>query len=202
MEVKVAVLVDEKGTPTSIKESGIIKVFTRINWQWNEESQIVYFLDMKKSIHEIRQDISQIIKSLDTCKIFVASDVSGVLYNALEKADFKIWEISDRPDEFLDYVAEKSTEQIPIKKIKKEELVIEKDGTYSIDIKKFQQSNCGLTSKEVLVPLLNDDRIKKLEVICDHIPHWVSSETKRLGRSYEVFQEQKREFRIIIARKE
>jgi len=46
-------------------------------------------------------------------------------------------------------------------------------GCYSISLKKIQDCSGRVTSKQVLIPLLQKLTFDELEVICSHVPPWL-----------------------------
>ncbi len=47
---------------------------------------------------------------------------------------------------------------------------------FFIDLEAVMNSDSGTTSKKVLLPFLQKENFKKLEVKCGHIPRWFEAE--------------------------
>jgi hypothetical protein len=47
------------------------------------------------------------------------------------------------------------------------------------------ESSQRITSKQVLLPFLNNNNFNELEIDCSHVPHWFDKEFKRLNLKSE-----------------
>jgi len=63
-----------------------------------------FALDPDEGLAELRSRMDELLQFLGPCRIFVAKSASGAVYFELEKAGCSVWEVSGRPDEFLDSV--------------------------------------------------------------------------------------------------
>lgn len=89
---EIAVIVDEDGETTFIQEFGKIILYQKLQDTWVEKREIQYTIDISEGMQSIRQSLLEIVKSLGDCRIVVGSEISGVFYNILDTANFKIWE--------------------------------------------------------------------------------------------------------------
>ena len=54
------------------------------------------------------------------------------------------------------------------------------DGHYIVNLAQILEDNQALNSREILIPVLEDKTIKKLEIVCDHVPRWFYNELRNL----------------------
>lgn len=207
MERKVAVLVNDKMQTSTFGDSGNIVLYTKANNQWNIEKSISYEIRDALTLNIMRKMLTDLIKSLEHCKIIVGREITGIAYNLFDKAGFDIWEIDDASPEFLDYAAENGDSKVAVEaSINPEGESIAypkeiKDGYYIINLKELQQTNSKLTSKQVLLPFLSNAVFYKLQVICSHIPPWFEKELNRLTLKAKVMKVKENEYNIIIYNK-
>jgi Fe-only nitrogenase accessory protein AnfO len=177
--MKIAVLVDNANQAISFNETGIVKLYSQNNGKWEVVKEIVFGLDDLLSINEIRERIRKMAAALEDCKVFVATEVTGVPYAILERLGFNIWNIQGVPAGFLDYIAEQEarTKTAMVKAVEKPIPVkTGRDGCYYIDLKTILDKDSTLTSKQVLLPFLRNTDFNELEVICEHAPLWFAKE--------------------------
>ncbi|SDD55643.1 Fe-only nitrogenase accessory AnfO family protein [Sporomusa acidovorans] len=174
----IAVFIGDNGTTTYPEEPGQVVIYRRQQGKWRQVSAMPFQLERASGITVVRRQVTGLIQWLGHCHIFVALSVSGLLYKELEQADFSIWEFSGRPTDFLEYILvqeemasrrnEPNTQAAPA--------VIETGpGCFQVSLKDIQQSSGGLTSKQVLQPLLAGNYYL-VEVLCSHIPPWLEAE--------------------------
>ena len=189
----IAVLLNNNGETSSWLDSGIIKVYERRNEEWIESKSLPYCISTNTNIISLRKYLSELVEKLDNCRIFIAKEVSGQLFSILEAYYFNVYELNGVPDMFLDSVF------ISEKKLQKEELLfasqaenkffpdqIDKFGNYTIDLKKLLQEDGTVSSKQILIPFLKDEKFESLEVVCDHVPKWFDRELINMGYNFHI----------------
>ncbi|HWR44806.1 Fe-only nitrogenase accessory AnfO family protein [Sporomusa sp.] len=178
MAREIAVFVGENGSTAALEEPGKVIVYRRQKGKWQPVSETKFQLDRSSGMAGVRQQLTAMIELVGLCRVFVARTVSGLLYKELEQAGFSIWEFDGRPLEFLEYVLIQeelaARQPAPLKAVAP--AVVETGpGCYQVSLKELQQSGSGLTSKQVLQPLLNGS-FYHVEVLCSHIPPWLEAE--------------------------
>jgi len=184
----IAVLLNNNGETSSWLDSGIIKVYERRNEEWIESKSLPYCISTNTNIVSLRKYLSELVEKLDKCRIFVSKEVSGQLFSILEANFFNVYEINGLPDTFLDSIL--ASEE---KHQKEEHLLasqaenkffpeqIDKFGNYTIDLKKLLQEDGTVSSKQILIPFLKEEKFESLEVVCDHVPKWFDRELSDMG---------------------
>ena len=178
MAREIAVFLGEEGITAALEYPGKIFVYRRNQGKWHAVKELPFCLDHSGGMPGVRRQLTAMIADLDNCRVFVACTVTGLLYKELEQAGFSIWEFAGRPQEFLEYVLvqeELAARQPAAVKPVAPAVVETGPGCYQISLKDIQQSGSGLTSKQILQPLLAKN-FYMLEVLCSHIPPWLEAE--------------------------
>ncbi len=178
MAREIAVFIGENGSTAALEEPGKIVVYRRQQGKWQSVNDTGFCLDRSSGMPGVRRQLATMIEALGSCRVFAARTVSGLLYKELEQAGFSIWEFAGRPSDFLEYilVQEELTARQPAPLKAATPAIVETGtGCYQVSLKDIQQSGSGLTSKQVLQPLLHGN-FYLVEVLCSHIPPWLEAE--------------------------
>lgn len=187
MTREIAVHTSRKGETAAITEAGNIIVYRRQMGIWGIERQLTFALAQDKGIREMRSQMGDVLQFLGDCKIFVASSITGVPYYELERTGCSVWEFAGKPVEFLEYVIAKEEEAEQEQLTAKEKAVVipvpepTGGGNYRISIKAVQESDAGVTTKQILMPFLKRGGFYQLEIICNHVPPWLELEAMTGG---------------------
>ncbi|WP_069998311.1 Fe-only nitrogenase accessory protein AnfO [Cellulosilyticum sp. I15G10I2] len=181
---KIAVLMGEGDETIAFSESGVIKVFLKKGGEWQIIQEIDLSINLCMSISSVRKKIIEIASVLDDCKIIVGRKVDGIAYNVFEAMAFSIWEFEGLPQNFLDYILEKEYE---IQETNKQQSQLVKppyieqldDGYYKIDLEQVQTISPGISSKQVIMPVLEKQVFRRLDIICTHIPPWLENQIQK-----------------------
>lgn len=187
----IAVLLNNDGETCSWLENGTVTLYKRLNDEWLESKSLEYSISNDTNIISLRKKLSELIESLDDCKVFVAKEVSGQLFSILESYFFNVYELDGTPSTFLNNVL------ISEEKLHREELLlasqaenkffpekIDKFGNYTINLKKLLQEDGTVSSKQILIPFLKDEVFESLEVVCDHVPKWFDRDLSNMGYNF------------------
>ena len=209
----IAVLLNNNGEMTSWLDNGIVKLYKKTNNEWIELKSLPYSISTNSNIIDLRKNLLELVEKLDDCRIFVAKEVSGLLYSILDSYPFDIYELNGTPDIFLDSILI-SQEKNQIDKLQKEELllesksennsfpeIIDKHGNYTINLKKLLQSDGTSTTKKILIPFLEKEKFKSLEVIFDHVPKWFEKDLPKMGYDFDITSLKDDITKILIYRK-
>lgn len=191
MAKEIAVWVNEQQVTAGINEPGMLVVYAKENTVWSPVRQMPVSFDYKQGLAGLRRKMAELIVFLEQCKIFIALAVQGVPYFELEKAQINVWEIEGKPETFLDEVWERERElaaqKIMVVKPSVESFIEEPFcGHYFVNLIKVQQNNAGVTSKQVLLPLLRKGKFETIGIQCKHIPPWLEAELMGKKLDYAV----------------
>ncbi|MDR3563632.1 MAG: Fe-only nitrogenase accessory AnfO family protein [Negativicutes bacterium] len=204
MTREIAVFCGSDGTTASLGEPGTITVFRRKQGKWETVRTQELHLDSRGGLRELRRQMGEIFLFFGTCKVFVAKGVTGVPYYELEKAGFSIWEMTGAPRSFLTEVALQDAaarEERPAEPaIKVPQPTEVAPGHLAISIKEIQETECGVTSKEVLLPLLRKDHYSILEIICNHVPPWLEGEIQSKGLGFSKEKLGNNKFKVVVTK--
>lgn len=191
MVKEIAVLVNQQQVTTGINEPGMLIVYVKENTVWSPVRQMVVSFDYTQGLAGLREKVAELVVFLQQCKIFIALAVQGVPYFELEKAQINVWEVEGKPEAFLDEVWERERElaaqKIMVAKPSVESFIEETScGHYFVDLIKVQQNNTGVSSKQVLLPLLRKGKFETIGIQCKHIPLWLEAELMGKKLDYAV----------------
>lgn len=197
---EIAVFTDYQGSSASVLSPGKVVVYCKQMQEWQPTRELEFALDQSRGIREMRLQIAALIDFLQGCKIFVALAVVGVAYFELEKAQVAIWEFEGRPAEFLDYI-QGEEEAKPVEEFRPAVIPAPEErlpGCFYISIKEIQESEAGITSKQVLMPLLSKKAFTLLEVTCNHVPPWLELELTARGFTADIEKLEAHTYRVSI----
>ncbi len=205
----IAVFVNNKGQTASLTEEGFVKMYTRgKDNTWTETGSISFVPANNNGIAGLRKSITEMVQKLGDCRIFVASEVAGQLYNVLEASMFNIYEAEGKPEEFLDSVWNAEEAEMKAPSVNTDKPLngfypekTENEGHYFLDLKSLLASKPELTSKQALIPFLSNADFTHLEVICDHLPRWFESEFEKLGLHSSISKFSGNEYKVSIQHK-
>lgn len=195
MDMKIAVFLDNNNKTISFDEAGMVKIYSKEKEEWNVIKEIPFSIINLSSTKEIRESVINMIKDLGECKVFAATEVRGISFTILDGMGFNSYEVEGKPDDFLEHIFqseleeksnefnehnESDTKPIPMP------LEGEEKGKYHIDLKIILQNNKKVTSKQILLPFLNNTNFNELEIICGHVPPWFDKEFKKLNLKSDV----------------
>jgi len=180
MAQDIAVCINASGASSSLYDASAIVIYQKYQGLWQLSREMEISLDKQGGMAGLRRQMAEIILFLGECKIFVGGAVVGVPYFELEKMQCSIWEFEGAPLAFLDYVLAQEEDKlannstvtssaIPV-------LLERENGDYYISIKEIQENGGGITSKQVLMPILRQGKFYSLEVLCNHLPPWLEVE--------------------------
>lgn len=203
MGKKIAVHVGASGETADFNQAGMLRLYERQQGVWQISWEHCFALQQDKGLHGMRQQMAELISSLGECKILVASTISGVPYYELERAGLSLWEYNGNPADFLDQIVQQEEETV--KETRKPVVVpVAKEienGCFQISIKEIQEADSGVTSKQILLPLLQKTVWYRLEVICNHIPPWLEGEAMLKGYRYEIHKRGPADMRLLLQKK-
>jgi len=187
----IAVLLNSNGETSSWLDNGTIKLYEKFNEEWIESKHITYSISSDSNLINLRKYLSELVEKLGDCKVFVAKEISGLLFSILESYNFNMYELQGIPHNFLESVLS-SVEKLKIDEILSKSQSednffpdrIDNVGNYSINLKKLLDSDRTITSKQILIPFLEKNIFKTLEVIFDHIPKWFEKDLSKMGFSF------------------
>lgn len=180
MAPDIAVCIDENGITSSLYDGKKIVIYQKIQGEWVAGRETAISLDQKGGMAGLRRQMAEIGAFLDQCRIFVGKAIVGMPYFELEKMQCSIWEFEGEPLSFLDYVLGKEEEKLAQSQSAVSQTIpvpVEREnGDYYISIKEVQETGGGITSKQVLMPVLKQGNFYSLEVLCNHIPPWLEAD--------------------------
>lgn len=187
--MEIAVFLGDNNKTIPFNQSGVTKLYLKEKSEWKIIKKIIFEINDSMSTKTIRDNIKHMADALGECKVFVAGDIKGIPYTMLDNMGFNLLQVEGMPEDFLELVLNGEEER----KLKKQRadiiprpLINGKEGYYFIDIQVEMEDNEGLTSKQLLLPFINNTDFKELEIICTHVPLWFDGEFSKLNLSSDI----------------
>ncbi|OPJ58029.1 Fe-only nitrogenase accessory AnfO family protein [Clostridium chromiireducens] len=196
---EIGVFLDEKETISSFDGARYVKIFTKDKYLWKTKKVIlINRTSSKKGINEIRQEYKNVLSEMENCKIIVVSKAFGIPYSVFYMEDFSIWELEGNPLDYLDEIIERELEQ---EELEKKEIEIAKkisEGYYFIDLQELELTNPEISSKKAIMPYLEKEDVKKIEVHCCHVPPWLISRKENGEISLQINEIKRNDYKVIV----
>lgn len=204
----IAVFLGEWDETVSLTEQGRVVVYRKAGGVWNSLKEMDIQLYGSGGIKELRRKTAELLEFLGDVKIFVTGSISGIPYYELEKAGCSMWELSGRPEQFLDYVLEQEEEAVRrhAEEVKGNQLSLGpveiENGRYYVSLAEIQQNRESVTSKQVLQPFLRKAGFYELEILCKHVPPWLEAEMTAGSLNGQTVNMGNGQFKVVISNKQ
>nr|WP_312290389.1 Fe-only nitrogenase accessory AnfO family protein [Clostridium chromiireducens] len=196
---EIGVFLDEKETISSFDGARYVKIFTKDKYLWKTKKVIlINRTSGEKGINGIRQEYKNVLSEMEDCKIIVVSKAFGIPYSVFYMEDFSIWELEGNPFDYLDEIIERELEQ---EELDKKEIEIAREiseGYYFIDLQELELTNPEISSKKAIIPYLEKEDVKKIEVHCCHVPPWLISRKENGEISLEINEIKRNDYKVIV----
>jgi Fe-only nitrogenase accessory protein AnfO len=199
---EIAVFLEEKDIISSFEEAKYIKIFTKDKYVWKVKKVIlINRTSSKKGISEIRKEYQSLLPEMDGCKIIVVNKAFGIPYSVFYMEDFSIWELEGDPSDFLDEII--ASEALEEEMAEREVEVAKKirEGYYLVDLQELELTNPEISSKKAILPYLERDEVKKIEVLCCHVPPWLVDRKDKYNIDLEIHEIKRNDYKVIIGKK-
>ena len=185
MAREIGAFVDETGRAAALSQPCSLRIYRRDRGQWRLDRSASLNLADASGLADLRRRMAEIIAVFGECKTALAAAFQGAALHELEKAGIELWEVDGEPAALLDTILfeeEKAAQQAD-KSTALPFPVLENlgEGKFSLSIAEVQRSSGGLTSKQVLLPILHQGSFRELVVICTHVPPWLEAEANSRG---------------------
>jgi Fe-only nitrogenase accessory protein AnfO len=185
MAREIGAFVDETGRAAALSQPCSLRIYRRDRGQWRLDRSALLNLADASGLADLRRRMAEIIAVFGECKTALAAAFQGAALHELEKAGIELWEVDGDPTELFDTIL-LETEKAMQESNKAAALpfpVLENlgEGKFSLSIAEVQRSSGGLTSKQVLLPILQQGSFRELAVMCTHVPPWLEAEANNRG---------------------
>ena len=185
MAREIGAFVDETGRAAALSQPCSLRIYRRDRGQWRLDRSASLNLADASGLADLRRRMAEIIAVFGECKTALAAAFQGAALHELEKAGIELWEVDGEPAALLDTILfeeEKAAQQAD-KSTALPFPVLENlgEGKFSLSIAEVQRSSGGLTSKQVLLPILQQGSFRELAIMCTHVPPWLEAEANSRG---------------------
>lgn len=197
--MKVAAYLDRQGEMVSLYTPGSLCLYEYReidgHGSWRSLREIAFAVDPTMRLPAVKAAVHAAVAELDDCKVLLSGDTRGMIYTVFqEELGFRTWQSAGPLLQQLDSVrarelelqAKKRFEIVALSNVPAPLLIGDpRQGVFWIDLKEALNHESGSTSRQILIPFLQQGRFHKLEILCDHLPKWLSWELERLDLSAE-----------------
>jgi len=199
--MKIAVHVNHQDEVASLYEAGLLRLYEKNIAEdpgnWRASVEIAFTINADMPLPMVKAAIHTAWAELGDCKLLVSAEVHGMIYSVLqEELGVHTWKSEGPLLQQLDMVWQKQAEQEAKRSFELVSLAGKlspapmlvgdpQAGHFWIDLKDALAHESAQTSRQILIPFLSSGRFRKLEILCDHLPKWLSWELERLNLSAE-----------------
>lgn len=172
--MKIAVFLDEQGMIAPLTEPGAVMLYTHDEKGWQVCRQIPFTLAGTPTLADIRQRTLAMLALLPECRHFIAREIHGALLAWFDGMGLTMWQSAGKPEAALNAIALQLPAPVEPVALSPQSFVRpgRHPGEFHVDL--IGALGCGgsHTSKQLLVPLLQQDTFTRLNIRCDHVPKW------------------------------
>jgi Fe-only nitrogenase accessory protein AnfO len=205
--MKIAVLVNEKGTSIPYSDGGIIELYAFEENGWHCIKAAALDVDDGTNISEVRARVHAVMAIIEDCKVFMVEAIKSLPIGIFDGYGITVWNHKGIPLDAFDFVKEQEENKARQPKSccdkpsckstcssntgesvqTQSSIMIENicDGYYKIDLAKILKNDRSLNSKLILIPFFQNTPFQKLEIICEHVPKWFEKEFGFLKLRFE-----------------
>jgi Fe-only nitrogenase accessory protein AnfO len=188
--MNIAAFINANGEVADFYEEGRICLFEKASESWSRASEIPLSITPSMRLSEIKTALRETVAQLQGCEVFLLRDLRGLPRVILEEQGFRVWKsegpLKDQLENVLLREQDRSADVAPTATVPGPELVGDTaDDCYRVDLIELLQTGAPHVSHEILMPFFETVAFRRLEIVCDHIPRWFSSELAQLGLRME-----------------
>lgn len=196
---EIAAFLEEKDIISSFEDAKYIKIFAKEKYNWKVKKVIlINRTSGKKGMSEIREEYRNLLEEMDDCRIIIVTKAFGIPYSVFYMEDFSVWELEGSPLDFLDEIVASEIEQ---EKAAEEKVEVGKklgEGHYIVDLQELELTNPELSSKNAIIPYLENEEVKKIEVLCCHVPPWLVDRKDKYNITLDIHEINRNDYKIIV----
>ena len=200
--MKIAVFINENGYVLPFSASGVVELYSDDLGEWQCVNQIPFDLSNALAINDIRLRTKMLVSEFEDCEMLVIESIKGLAKVILEEFRVGTWQFKGiflfrLLDKIKDELLKVKAEQI--KEVVSPTLVgNEVDAIYEINLGAILDSDCGLNSREILIPFMQNTSFRKLTIDCNHAPKWFEMTMCLLKLKYDITETEDGQVRNII----
>jgi len=196
---EIGVFLEERDVISSFEEAKYVKIFEKDNNVWKAKKLIIINRnDEVKGLGEIRKEYKKLVEQMENCKIIVVNKAFGIPYSVFYMEDFSIWELEGDPLNYLDEIVKSEIEEETMEAWEEEIGKKIKEGHYFIDLLELELTNPEMSSKNIIIPYMKQEDVKKIDIHCCHVPPWLIKERDNGNIEMEVEEVKRNDFNVSI----
>lgn len=192
---KIVLAVNEQEKLCKFPVAAWLKVLRHTGEHWEPEKLVPLNLKVTNT-EELRANTREAISAIPECKILVAQGITGIPYYVFDKMGFAIFEAPSVSKELLDEViaeVDKNEKTLAADSLLPRAPVEVTDGCYYLDFLLLEQAHPEVTTKQALLPFLEETPFISLTLRISHVPPWLE-----FGRYTEKLEMQVKELKDAV----
>lgn len=200
----IAVICKPNGTVSALSEDTVVRVFAKEaeSGEWRITKEWEASIDCEKGLREVRKSMGMLIEKLDGAKAIAGKSITGIAYHLFDAAGFAIFEMTGRPERFLDFIAaqlERSEQEAQEQEsCPTAPWQTAEEGCFCIDLTQLSEKKPEISSKMAIMPFLQNETFLELLVLCAHVPPWFERNLLAMGFQFEAARADDGGFRVRI----
>lgn len=200
--MKIAVFADDNGQVLPFFAPGVVDIYSDDSGSWQCINQIPFDIGTAAGMKDIRIRVQMLASEFEDCKLLVVDTIKGIAKVALEEYGIGIWQYNGF---FLLCLLDKIHDELI--RIKEEQAASHPtptlvgstdDASYEINLGAILDNNCGLNSRDLLIPFVQNTDFKKLTIDCKHMPKWFETTMCLLKLNYTIADTEDGDVRIVV----
>lgn len=192
--LKIAVVMGQNGTSAAILDAdAFVRVYRQAGARWEPACDFPLELHPERGMDAVRAGLHGVIDALTGVRAVVLRQISGIHFAFFCAAGLYVYELKGKPEQFLDFAALRVQAGQRVLREPRRPMRVPgapwprqfgPEGCYFLDIIKMQMESPHLTTKDVLLPFLENVAFTELELICSRLPLWLERQHEALRVAY------------------
>ena len=187
MDAKIAVFGNYICRTDPSTTSVTVRVLEKTNGLWNESDKFYVNMPAGAGVAAARKALELLLDRLDGCRIAAGPGMTGILFSALDRRGFSVFETADVGPDTLDGILSDLEESSASTACEVPKKPVETDipGVFTLDLLRLQEAFPEVTSKQALREFLDTTPFYELRLVCSHVPPWLEAGPYQIDREYK-----------------
>ncbi|KAA9000497.1 hypothetical protein FJU30_09645 [Affinibrenneria salicis] len=176
--MKIAVFTNASGDSAALYDAGCVRVYRRGQDGWQVVDSFDWSLRPDMPLREVQAAARRLFEQLTGCHHFAAAAIPGALRAWFDGMGITMWQLTGAPLPALDHISQLIARKNQRRHATPAEFISTADDgkRLQIDLAAALRANSALTSRQVLLPVLQSGQFTQVDVLCDHLPKWFARE--------------------------
>jgi len=193
----IMVLLDENGNATMPLGKCYIHTYHKNKKNWQSVEKIGYNFNIE-DLYSFKQNMEGLVSYVPEDSIFVAKQVSGKLYQGLDRKGVHIWERDGKPEKFLESIELYDSEEGMKENVDQDYFIEKSRGHYFIDVGTILLNDVNISSKNILKPFFEKANFIDIQILFSHKPPWLDMYLENHHMSYDIIKQYNDSIFILV----